>query len=235
MIRLIDGVRQTTNFLTTHGLLLPYERTGRYRPQMINSRPFLQREQMEALQKAELRGELYQSRHHWQMYYEITRSFLQRRRQGTACIFDGMFGELAAPLQDVADVLPSAMALQNFQLINAAKSSRQFLFRASEQCSVEDLPEPYGNWLQHNKLDPRWQKNEQLDLSMLIKLSSPKAGATRLHIESSTFAIANVVRLGWGLNEELALTPKAEVGIRYLQKEVRFLIGGREVDLSILN
>ncbi|HLJ45265.1 MAG TPA: hypothetical protein VKU01_04625 [Bryobacteraceae bacterium] len=227
--------KETMEFLTRHGMFSPFEPSGPFEVRRLNDHPLLKRDQMMLMHYGALRGPLYRDEREWKAYHDLVKSFCRANKGDTACIFEDLWGGIPSPLNDVLEVLPFALSLQNFQSASQTPSGRRIVFRASESCPVKDLPEPYGKYLQHCRGESKWDKPEELQIWMVCKLASPEKDRTMLRIEASTFCVPVIIRLAWSICDQLSIEPPLTTSLDYLRTKVTFRLGQRTVDLSRLS
>jgi len=224
----------TLAFLIRHCWVEPYSPTGRYQPGPLRQPPLLRPEERKALHYAALDGPLYLKREQWQRAYQVVRSFTKSGRKGSRVWLPRLWGEVPVQVGELLGQLPSAFASQGFDCISTSPVGRRALFRASETCRVEQLPEPYGKWLQHGMQRPQWERPVELQIEAVCQLTSLAAGHTAIDLELSTFAIPLVVGLGRALTSLLALAPPLQLSWQYLRTEAQWHVAGEVLDLSQL-
>jgi hypothetical protein len=232
---LASACNQTVDFLVKHGLFRTFERDGPYTPPHTLSQPLFNKDQMTVMHHANLRGPLYADASGWQLAYRLVKSFCRSGAHDGFCRFDDALGKVEAPLDHVMGELPGAFARLGFNLAGPAfPDGRKALFRATEGSRTDDLPEPYGKWLQHKKLDARWGKPVELEVQMLCTLSSPAVGITHLQVEASTFALPVLVRLRKNLSTQLGLAVPLSTTFSHLRTRTVFELRGHPIDLTHL-
>ena len=222
-------------FVIRHGLVPPYTPTGRLPGRPSRRSPLLRREEERAVWYASREGALYQDREQWRRAYQIVHSFTKQGRSGSCFRLPRLWGRVAAPVGAVLDQLPNAFSYQGFECVSRSAVGRSALFRAGESCRVEQLPEPYGKWQQHELLRPRWERPVELQVEARCRLEAVGRAETEIDLELSTFALLLLPGVGCSLSELLALAPPLRCTFEYLKTRTSWLLAGELIDLRRLS
>ena len=235
MTSLAKSCGATVDFLVKRKLISSFETDGQWIAPESTSRPLVDNDHMLILHHLPLKGELYGYFGGWGFVYNFVKSFTRAGRQNTSCLFDTVFGPLGVPLDRVIDEIPLAFAQLGFELKGApSPDKRRVLFGRAEQSNVDDLPEPYGKWLQHKENNPKWGKPVELEVQFLCRFSSPEEGVTHIDIEASTFALPILVSLGAALTALFDLSHSLTIPDSYLGSNTSFTLTGAEISLKRL-
>lgn len=222
------------DYLIRHRLLPSYEKSGRFQPGPTRQRPLLQPEERKAAHYASLQGQLYQSLPQWRQAYQLIRSFTKKGREGSAFRLPRLWGPLPVHVHDLFEQVPSAFASLGFECLTKTAVGRSALFRLSESCRVEHLPEPYGKWQQHQLQRSQWDRPVDLQIEARCQLTNVGSTGSYVDVTLSTFAIPVVVWLGRELSQILTITPPLQITFGYLRCDTQLQINGERVDLSRL-
>jgi hypothetical protein len=222
------------NYLIRHQLLPSYEKSGRFQVGPTRQRPLFRPEERKAAHYASLRGQLYQSLPQWRQAYQLIRSFTKKGREGSAFRLPRLWGALPVHVNDLFEQLPHAFAALGFECQTKTAVGRTALFRLSESCRVEHLPEPYGKWQQHPMQRPQWDRPAELQIEARCQLMSAGPTETSLDLTLSTFAIPVAVWLGRELSHILTITPPLQIQFGYLRHIAQLQLNDEQVDLSQL-
>jgi hypothetical protein len=153
---------ESIDWLVSNGLLPRFEKSG---PFVAGVRGYgkgsLDDRKFELVHYETFGGPLYADSACWRRAALIVDAFTIERRESAGAdnwlVIDDPFGRLRAiPSVDLLDHLQSAMAAAGFQLADRLDATGTARFRVEERCTVADLPEPYGKWLQRAGR-PQWQ------------------------------------------------------------------------------
>jgi hypothetical protein len=222
------------DFLIRHQFLPPYEKSGRFQPGSMRQRPLFRPEERKAAHYAPLKGPLYTSTPQWRRTYLLIRSFTKKGRAGSALRLPRLWGRIPVHVSDLFEQLPCAFAYLGFECQTKTAVGRSALFRLSETCRVEQLPEPYGKWQQHQLRRPQWDRPVELQIEALCQLTNTEQAGTYFNLTLSTFAIPVAVWLGRELSQLLTLSPPLQLPLCYLRKDAQFQLDGERIDLSPL-
>jgi hypothetical protein len=185
----LDLCRATLQDLIGRHWLATYKHTGKFQPPGRDRAP-VPKELAKLLWYARLDGPLYRDETRWRAAYRLVDSFRQGRsaKLGSSIRLDDVFGPIAAPLEDVHRFLSTAFASLDFKCRSNDAAAQTAQFSSEHSCKVEDLPEPYGKWLQIRRQKPAWDQPAQLRLRADCRLRASGPRACHLILTTSTFA-----------------------------------------------
>jgi hypothetical protein len=177
----------TLSMITQWGWLGEFKPAGPYRPLGL-SKPTIPEKLDRLLWYGDLTGPLYRNKRQHRAAYRLVHSFSHKGALalGSSIRFRPMFDTLDAPLADVMGILPTVFAIYGFKKEAGGPVVRNVLFRSEHSCPIEQLPEPYGKWLQHELADPKWEKPFNFQVNVRVVLSPRRAGSCEVDLTSSS-------------------------------------------------
>lgn len=137
-------------------------------------------------------GPLYEDESQWEFAYRWVHSFTQRGRRNVQSQFTlhDPFGPFqGVQVDDLMSQLPHIFEQCGFRGHQPSRLARSAVFVSTGSCKVEQLPEPYGKWLQIQQRKPRWDRPVELEMEAVCNLSAPAKYVTRLDLTVSTLAM----------------------------------------------
>lgn len=137
-------------------------------------------------------GPLYEDESQWEFAYRLVHSFTQRGRRNLQSQFTlrDPFGPFqGVQVDDLMSQLPHIFEQCGFRGHQPSRLARSAVFLSTGSCKVEQLPEPYGKWLQIQQRKPRWDRPVELEMEAVCNVSAPTKYATRLDLTVSTLAM----------------------------------------------
>ncbi len=137
-------------------------------------------------------GPLYEDESQWEFAYRLVYSFTQRGRRNLQSQFTlhDPFGTFqGVQVDDLMSQLPHIFEQCGFRGYQPSRLARSAAFVSTGSCKVEQLPEPYGKWLQIQQRKPRWDRPVELEMEAVCNLSAPTKYVTRLDLTVSTLAM----------------------------------------------
>jgi hypothetical protein len=213
----LELCRSTLAAMIRQKWLPTFKVSGRFRPQG-RDRPGVPKDLAKLLWYARLEGALYQDALCWRVAYRAVDSFRQHRPEvlHSEMIEDEVFGVLAAPLQDVQRFLVTAFSALDFRCMASDPATQTAWFSSQHSCTVEDLPEPYGKWVQIKQKSPKWEQPSQLSLQARCTLDPRGPRSCVMRLVMSTFAPALLERLAeqiGALTSQTLRPPHAPLGL----------------------
>ena len=177
--------------LIQRGLLKSYENSGKFiKPRVRHSVIPLELGLIAHYSVAE--GPLYEDESQWEFAYRLVHSFTQRGRRNVQSqfILHDPFGPFqGVQVDDLMSQLPHIFEQCGFRGHQPSRLARSAAFVSTGSCKVEQLPEPYGKWLQIQQRKPRWDRPVELEMEAVCNLSAPAKYVTRLDLTVSTLAM----------------------------------------------
>lgn len=198
-MRVRDWCKESLRWLAVEGVLGRYEESGRF-VAPLEERFSLSREQRLLVHYASLQGPLYKDRQQWRKAMALVESCVAspegRRRVWRP-------EEVLAVPANVAPAeahkqLESAFRRLGFDLLDRNEVASLATFGMTEQCTVMDLPEPYGKWHQHQNRRARWEEPVTLELEVRCVIAGAGAVKTmqaKIEMEWSGLQPAAVMKL----------------------------------------
>jgi hypothetical protein len=139
---------------------------------------------------AKLEGPLYADASSWRAAYRLVDSFRQGQpaRLRSHLALDEAFVLAATPLQDMHRFLPTAFAAIDFRNLASDAAAQTARFASEQSSQVEELPEPYGKWLQLKQQSPKWDRPAQLRVEVECRLRAYGPRGCVLSLVVSTYA-----------------------------------------------
>lgn len=203
--------RETLDFAVAARLLPGFEPNGRFvEPAGLKSAHAYNSDLKRIAHYATLRGPLYADDRAWERAYRLVRAFTRASGTGASGRWQegllGPFHGLTPPA--VLAGLEGAAARLGLTTVACNRAGFTAAFSAEDACRVEDLPEPYGKWLQSRRGRPRWQERVELALELQCRVASvegPAGEATLVSVRLSAPAAPLVLALAEGLGAALFL------------------------------
>lgn len=179
-LRVRDLCRQTLDFAIQARLLPAFERSGRFvEPAGLRSAHAYNVDIKRIAHYATARGPLYGSERSWERAYRLVQGFTRERRTLAHRRLPRLLGPF--PELEPATVLAqieAALLRLGFTTIDRNNASFSAAFTAEDSCRVEDLPEPYGKWLQIKRQRQRWTEKVELliDLGCRVETEDTATG-----------------------------------------------------------
>jgi len=201
------GQRSLDWFIDQH-LLGSYQPSGRFAKPRF-SRPLIPEEFRRLAHYRNCVGALYRDRADWEFAYRLIAGFTLSGRKGghEQLMLPSLYGRLPAKLEKVLEQLPFAFEQAGFQALAPNPGLRELRFRASGNCRVSDLPEPYGKWQQIQLGRPRWDERVELEVEAHCTLRGLSSAETGLAIELSAIAPPVLDDLARALSARLQARP----------------------------
>lgn len=201
-------VGETMDRCISEGWILPYERSGKFRPPGHKS-PLISREAWELGHYARQSGPLYGSDQAWRTAYDLVESFLGKGVMAGSHVKDlpNAFGPLkGVKASSLTQDLPMLFGQCGFSAGPAA-SGGAGVFHARGQATIADLPEPYGKWLQMREQFARWNERVELEITIEARVDvHPASGDACLSLRLSTFVPTVLERLALAIGQRYGVS-----------------------------